>query len=72
MRSPGRTPSRPAPSAQALYDFQPENPGELGFKEGNIIALTQQIDDNWLEGQLDGHTGYFPITYVKVLVPLAR
>ena len=42
------------------------------FQEGNIIALTQQIDDNWLEGQLDGHTGYFPITYVKVLVPLAR
>ncbi|XP_037081860.1 endophilin-A-like isoform X2 [Pollicipes pollicipes] len=72
MRSPARTPSRTGPSAQALYDFQPENAGELGFKEGNVISLTQQIDENWLEGTLDGRSGYFPVSYVTVLVPLAR
>jgi endophilin-A len=28
------------------------------------------VDDNWYEGMLNGRSGYFPITYVSVLVPL--
>ncbi|XP_061041393.1 endophilin-A3-like isoform X3 [Eubalaena glacialis] len=32
--------------SHGLYEFEPENQGELGFKEGDIITLTNQIDEN--------------------------
>ena len=58
------------PCAEALYDFEAESDGEVGFREGDVIALISQVDENWFEGTVRGRTGYFPISYVKVLVAL--
>ncbi|KAH7732000.1 sex muscle abnormal protein 5 [Aphelenchoides avenae] len=49
---------------QALFDFQPQEPGELGFKRGDIVTVLSRDDENWWEGKLNNQTGMFPATYV--------
>lgn len=62
--------AKPKASCKALYDFEAQNPGELEFKENQVIELLSQVDENWYEGAVNGKTGFFPISYVQVLVPL--
>lgn len=58
------------PCCKGLYDFEPENPGELGFKANDMITLISKIDENWFEGSLHGKNGYFPCNFVQVVNPL--
>ncbi|XP_078540707.1 endophilin-A3 isoform X3 [Lissotriton helveticus] len=70
--SPGCTGQLDQPCCRALYDFEPESEGELRFKEGDIVTLTNQLDDNWFEGMLNNESGFFPINHVEVLVHLPK
>ena len=57
LRSP--CPSRQV-YVQALFDFDPKEPGELGFRRGDIIKVTENTDANWWTGMCHGQVGTFP------------
>uniref|UniRef100_A0A915MJL4 Uncharacterized protein n=1 Tax=Meloidogyne javanica TaxID=6303 RepID=A0A915MJL4_MELJA len=50
--------------SMALFDFSPQEEGELGFQRGDIITVTKREDENWWEGTLNNQMGIFPATYV--------
>ncbi|XP_049576181.1 SH3 domain-containing protein 19 isoform X2 [Syngnathus scovelli] len=52
---------------QALHDFTPEGPGELGLKAGDIITMVERVNGEWCKGTCKGSTGYFPVNFVKVM-----
>lgn len=57
---------------EALFDFDSGANGELNFKTGDIIITTEWINDEWLEGEIGGQTGIFPLAFVKVLEELPK
>jgi len=50
---------------QAMYDFTPQENGELEFRRHDIITVIDRSDQNWWEGEISGRRGYFPATYVE-------
>ena len=51
--------------ATAMYDFIGESEGELGFKRGDILDVTElDNSDGWWHGSLNGKWGSFPFEYV--------
>ncbi|CAN8097698.1 unnamed protein product [Discula destructiva] len=76
---PGR-PAAPKPNFQskaslmkkneavALFTFEAEQPGDLGFKKGDIITVLKKTDsdNDWWTGMLGTKHGSFPSNYVKM------
>ncbi|GMT08087.1 hypothetical protein PENTCL1PPCAC_30261, partial [Pristionchus entomophagus] len=54
--------TRTKAAAKALFDFDRAERGELDFKEGDVIELITQVDENWFEGRnvSSGRAGLFP------------
>ncbi|KAI9781763.1 MAG: hypothetical protein M1839_005756 [Geoglossum umbratile] len=56
---------QPKPSenqAIALFTFEPDQPGDLGFKKGDIITIIKRSEskNDWWTGQIGDKTGIFP------------
>ncbi|XP_059174912.1 growth factor receptor-bound protein 2-like [Physella acuta] len=52
---------------RAIFDFDAQGCDELGIRKGDIIKVTQKVDDSWWRGELNGQEGMFPVTYVERL-----
>jgi len=51
---------------EVLYDFVPQNEGDLELTTGEIIIVTEKPDHGWWSGRTsDGHEGVFPMNYVR-------
>lgn len=78
--APGR-PSAPKPpmfankgaagpgQAIAKFTFDADQPGDLGFKKGDIITIVKRTenDTDWWTGRIGGREGIFPSNYVDVV-----
>ncbi|KAI8882581.1 DUF500-domain-containing protein [Backusella circina FSU 941] len=55
--------------ARALYDYAGAQAGDLSFREGDIITVTEKSDssEDWWTGKVNGQSGVFPANYVEML-----
>ncbi|RKO87468.1 hypothetical protein BDK51DRAFT_46538 [Blyttiomyces helicus] len=49
----------------ATADFAAVEDGDLGFRAGDLIAIVDDVDDNWYRGELRGKRGIFPKNFVQ-------
>ena len=56
------------PYCVAIETFVAEGPDDLSFEIGDVIEITERIDENWLRGTTHGQFGMFPQVFVDVKV----
>ena len=51
----------------ALFTFDSEQAGDLGFKKGDIVTILKRTENktDWWTGELNGKTGIFPSNYIE-------
>ncbi|XP_061780400.1 CD2-associated protein isoform X4 [Nerophis lumbriciformis] len=54
---------------RALYDYQPVNEDELELKVGDIVDVTEEVEEGWWSGVLNNKSGLFPSNFVKEVDP---
>lgn len=57
---------KPKPCARGLFKFEGQTDQELSFSPGESILLLRRVDENWLEGELNGKVGIFPSNRVRI------
>ncbi|CAG7946538.1 unnamed protein product [Penicillium nalgiovense] len=60
--------SKPVETVTALYDYEAQAHGDLGFSAGDVIEIVQRTDNTneWWSGRIAGREGQFPANYVQL------
>eukprot|EP00057_Strongylocentrotus_purpuratus_P017174 XP_011671648.1 PREDICTED: dynamin-binding protein isoform X2 [Strongylocentrotus purpuratus] len=49
----------------AIQDYDSSTDGDLCFKTGDMITVSNEIDEHWLQGSIGERSGIFPVSYVN-------
>lgn len=66
LSAPPASSARPA-FVRALYDFEPDEPGELAFRQGDVIRVLDSVYEQWWRGELRHQVGIFPVNYIEAM-----
>ncbi|KAJ6014751.1 hypothetical protein N7540_009342 [Penicillium herquei] len=60
--------SKQVETVTALYDYEAQAHGDLGFSAGDVIEITHRTDNTneWWTGKTGGREGQFPANYVQL------
>ena len=50
---------------KVLYDFTTTEQDEINLEVGQVVKITQVLNDSWLNGKCNGHQGNFPQNFVE-------
>uniref|UniRef100_A0A3Q2XZV5 Osteoclast-stimulating factor 1 n=1 Tax=Hippocampus comes TaxID=109280 RepID=A0A3Q2XZV5_HIPCM len=50
---------------KVLFEYQPQNEDELELKVGDILEITEEVEEGWWSGVINGKSGLFPSNFVK-------
>ncbi|XP_026884016.2 CD2-associated protein isoform X1 [Electrophorus electricus] len=50
---------------KVLFEYVPQNEDELELKPGDIIEITEEVEEGWWSGTMNGKSGLFPSNFVK-------
>ncbi|KAE9398270.1 SH3-domain-containing protein [Gymnopus androsaceus JB14] len=53
--------------AEALYDYDSQDPADLQIRANQRVLVTERTSDDWWKGEVDGQSGLFPAAYVNLL-----
>lgn len=56
------------PYGRVLYDFEAQDQSELSLHKNQIVRLIRYYDQDWMEGEINGQIGFFPRSYISVIV----
>ncbi|KAJ6082852.1 hypothetical protein N7467_006987 [Penicillium canescens] len=65
---PSHLSAKPVETVTALYDYEAQAHGDLGFSAGDVIEIVQRTDNTneWWSGRVGGREGQFPANYVQL------
>uniref|UniRef100_A0A8B9H233 Osteoclast-stimulating factor 1 n=1 Tax=Astyanax mexicanus TaxID=7994 RepID=A0A8B9H233_ASTMX len=50
---------------KVVFEYVPQNEDELELKVGDIIEITEEVEEGWWSGSMNGKSGLFPSNFVK-------
>ncbi|KAI8901228.1 hypothetical protein BC833DRAFT_578422 [Globomyces pollinis-pini] len=55
----------PLSTANALYDYDPQTDEEIAMREGDLVRVYEQLDEDWWYVKIDHDVGLVPASYVE-------